>query len=86
MKVPVNKAFAVPALLVLAAAVWLSSEIANIYYLFGQTPVIGGYAAEFGFTMDYMSNLPVITLGLGGLLLVALFTIGPGAGRGETTV
>ena len=73
-----NPVFAVPSLIFVAVGVWLSSEIANIYYLFGQTPVISQYAANFGLISTFMQNLPQITLGLSMILVIVLFT---GVGR-----
>lgn len=73
-----NPVFMVPSLLFVAVGVWLSSEIANIYYLFGQTPVISQYAANFDLVSTFMQNLPVITLGLSTILLIVLYS---GVGR-----
>jgi hypothetical protein len=75
-----NPVFAVPALLFIAVGTWLSSEIANIYYMFGQTPVISQYAQNFTMTNTFMSNLPTITLGLSTIMAIVLFT---GIGRGR---
>jgi len=75
-----NPVFAVPALLFIGVGTWLSSEIANIYYMFGQTPVISQYAQNFTLTQTFMSNLPTITLGLSTIMAIVLFT---GIGRGR---
>jgi hypothetical protein len=75
-----NPVFAVPSLIFVGVGVWLSSEIANIYYLFGKTPVISSYASGFELTSTFMQNLPVITLGMSTLLLIVLYT---GVGRKE---
>lgn len=73
-----NPVFVVPSLIFVAVGVWLSSEIANIYYLFGQTPVISQYASNFSMTSTFMQNLPTITLGLSTILLIVLYS---GVGR-----
>lgn len=73
-----NPVFAIPSLIFVAIGVWLSSEIANIYYLFGQTPQIAQYASSFSLTSTFMQNLPLITLGLSTILLIVLYT---GVGR-----
>jgi len=75
-----NPVYAVPSLIFVGVGVWLSSEIANIYYLFGKTPAISSYASNFELTSTFMQNLPVITLGLSTLLLIVLYT---GVGRKE---
>lgn len=81
-RVKTNKAFALPAFLLLGLAVWLSSELANIYYMFGQAPVLGQYASEFTVLQTFMSNFPVITLGLGSLMLLVIFSnLGGGNGK-----
>lgn len=77
-----NPVFAVPSLIFVGVGVWMSSEIANIYYLFGQTPVISQYASNFQLTSTFMQNLPVITLGLSTILLIVLYT---GVGRKQVT-
>lgn len=83
-RIKTSKVFALPAVLFLGIGVWLSSEVANIYYQFGQVEAISSYAAEFTLVQQFMANLPVITLGLGSLLIVVFFT-GIGNGK-EVTV
>ena len=73
-KVNVSRAFALPAILMLGLAVWLSSELANVYYMFGQAPVISQYASEFTLIQMFMENFPLVTLGLGGLMLIVLYS------------
>jgi hypothetical protein len=73
-RIKTSKVFALPAVLFLGIGVWLSSEVANIYYRFGQVEAISSYAAEFTLVQQFMANLPVITLGLGSLLIVVFFT------------
>lgn len=75
-----NPVFAIPSIIFMGVGVWLSSEIANIYYLFGQTPQIAQYASNFTLTSTFMQNLPLITLGLSTVLAIVLFT---GVGRKE---
>lgn len=73
-----NKIYAVPSLIFIGIAVWISSEIANIYYMFGRTPVLADAASNFTLTSTFMQNLPVITLGLSTILAIVLYT---GIGR-----
>jgi len=73
-KIRTSPVFALPALIFGGVAVWLSSEIANIYYLFGQTNAISGAASNFQFTSLFMQNLPTITLGFAALLIIVLYT------------
>ena len=82
VKVRTSPVFALPALIFLGVSVWLSSEVANIYGLFGQAGPLQGAAGEFVLVEQFMSNLPVITLGLGGLMLLVLYS---GVGRAEVT-
>jgi hypothetical protein len=82
-KIRTSPVFALPSLLFLAVSVWLSSEVANIYALFGNSGPLSSAAAEFTLVETFMKNLPTVTLGLGGLLLVVLYT---GVGRSEVTV
>lgn len=82
VKVRTSPVFALPAILFLGVSVWLSSEIANIYNLFGQAGPISSAASSFTMVQTFMNNLPLITAGMGGLLLVILFT---GVGRGRVT-
>jgi len=78
-KARVSSAFALPAILMLGLAVWLSSELANVYYMFGQTSAIAPVAEEFTLIQQFFANFPLITLGLGGLMVIALFSkIGSG--------
>jgi len=82
-KIRTNPVFALPSLLFIGFAVWLSSEIANIYYLFGQTGPLQNAASNFTITSTFMQNLPTITLGLATLLAIVLYT---GIGRSRVTV
>ena len=75
-----NKIYAVPSLIFIGIGVWISSEIANIYYMFGQTPVLADSASNFTLTSTFMQNLPVITLGLSTILAIVLYT---GIGRSQ---
>jgi len=75
-----NPVFAVPSILFVGVGVWLSSEIANIYFLFGNSGPLSGVASSFNLTSTFFSNLPVITLGFSTLLLIVLYT---GVGRKE---
>jgi len=75
-----NPVYAVPSMIFIGIAVWLSSEIANIYYLFGQTPVLSEAAGSFTMTSTLMQNLPIITLGLSTILAIVLYT---GVGRSQ---
>jgi len=77
-KIRSNPVFAVPSLIFVGVAVWLSSEIANIYYIFGQTPALADAASSFQLTSTFMQNLPLITLGLSTVLVIVLYT---GVGR-----
>lgn len=81
-KIRSNKVFAVPSLIFIGVAVWLSSEIANIYYLFGQSGPLSSAANSFTLTNTFMQNLPVITLGLSTILAIVLYT---GIGRKKVT-
>jgi len=76
--------FALPAILFLGIGTWLSSELANVYALFGSQDPLTDVASQFGLIEVFMSNLPVFTLGLGGLLIIVMFS--GRAGGGETTV
>jgi len=82
-RVKTNTVFIIPSILFIGVGAWLSSEIANIYKLFGQTPVIQQYASNFTLTSTFMSNLPAITVGLSSILAIVLFT---GIGRSRVTV
>jgi len=73
-----NPVFAVPSMIFIGIAVWLSSEIANIYKIFGETPALAQAAGNFQLTTQFMKNLPVITLGLSTVLAIVLYT---GVGR-----
>jgi len=77
-RIRANKVFAIPSLIFIAVAVWLSSEIANIYYIFGQTPTLANAASQFTVTSTFMQNLPVITLGFATIMAIVLYT---GIGR-----
>lgn len=83
VQIRTSPVFALPSLLFLGVSVWLSSEIANIYTLFGRSSPLTSAAQQFTLTETFFTNLPVITLGLGGLLLIVLYT---GVGRSEVTV
>lgn len=66
--------YALPAIFFLGISVWLSAELANIYGIFGSTPALQSAANQFTTTATFFSNLPLITLGLGALLLIVLYT------------
>lgn len=83
-KIRASPVFALPAIFFLGISVWLSAELANIYGLFGQTPVLSEAASTFTFTATFFSNIPWITLGMGAALLVTLYTVI--GGRSEVTV
>jgi len=73
-KIRTSPVFALPSLIFMAVSIWLSSEVANIYYLFGQSNPISSAASSFQLTSTFMQNLPTITLGLAGLLAIVLYT------------
>jgi len=73
-KIRSSPVFALPALIFGGIGVWLSSEIANIYYLFGSTGPLQGAASSFTLTSTFMQNLPTITLAFTVLLATVLFT------------
>lgn len=73
-RIKANPLFAVPSLIFIGVSVWLSSEIANIYSLFGRTPAISQAIGNFQLTTTFMTNLPQITLGLSVVLAIVLYT------------
>jgi glucan phosphoethanolaminetransferase (alkaline phosphatase superfamily) len=75
-----NPVFAIPSILFVGVGVWLSSEIANIYFLFGDSGPLASVASNFELTNTFFQNLPVITLGFSTLLLIVIYT---GVGRKE---
>lgn len=80
-RIKASPVFALPSLIFAGIGIWFSSEIANIYYLFGQTSAIN--AGSFSFTNTFMQNLPKITLGFATILMIVLYT---GIGRKQVTV
>ena len=73
-RIRTNPVFALPSVLVLTISVWVSSELANIYALFGNTDPLQPVVEQFPTASLFVENFPLVTLGLGGLFIVVLFS------------
>jgi len=65
--------FIVPSLLFLAPAVWLASELANVYSLFANTGAILSTANQYPAIAALFENLPLVTAVFGGVIVILLF-------------
>lgn len=72
-RIPTNPVFALPGFLLLGISIWFSAEISNMYHLFIGTGPLQSVAASFPLTTQFYGNLPLITGGLGTLVLVLLY-------------
>lgn len=73
-RVRTSPIFAFPALLVLGVSGYLSLEISNIYAAFANVSAMQGVTNQFPVLNVFMSNYLTVTLVLGGVLVLMLFS------------
>lgn len=72
-RIRTNPIFALPSLLFLSVAVWLSAELANVYMIVAGVPIFQEAANTMSSMTLYFQNLPVATAVLGIMVAILLY-------------